>query len=422
MSETATSRYADGLAAVTHDADVHFGAESILFRIEGGSTAWRYDQVRRVDDDNGHIVLRQEPDTGERLILDTVTHGAALRAAAPSLFTPQARGRDSWRLLGGLTAAAAALAGVFLLGVPMASKPLAKLLPAGYADKIGEIAWAQVDAIGQRCETPDDDTGQFALNQLTQRLASIARPETRDRLSITVMSAPPGSLLANPNAFALPDGSIVITRSMLDLIQSPEELAGVIAHEIGHIDERHVMANVIRNVGVGVFFDVVFGGAGAGQAVALASVNLASLSYSRGDETEADERGFDFMDAAGLNPGASGALFARLADMEGAGGDAPDILQSHPATRARAQAAEARAHPARQLALTPAEWAAVRAMCEAPVNPADAFESVEDIGAPRPPPPVGASGGPAPLPPSGGSAPSSGGKSIPRGAAAAPPK
>jgi Zn-dependent protease with chaperone function len=420
MSETAAARYADGLAAVTHTADVHFGAEAVLFRIESGSTAWRYDQVRRVDDDNGHIVLRQEPDTGERLILDSATHGGALHAAAPSLFTPHARGRDSWRLLGGLTAAAAVLAGVFLLGVPLASKPLAKYLPTGYADKIGEIAWAQVDAIGQRCTAYEDQQGQAALNSLGQRLASIARPETRDRLSITVMNAAPGSLLSSPNAFALPDGSIVITRSMLDLLQTPEELAGVIAHEVGHIDERHVMANVIRNVGVGVFFDVVFGGAGAGQAVALASVNLASLGYSRGDETEADARGFDFMDAAGLNPGASGALFTRLAAMEGAGGEAPDILQSHPATRARAEAARARAHPARHLALSSSEWAAVRAMCGGGMVPGG-----PGANAPLPPTvavPGGQSGGgPAPLPPSQAPIPGGGGKSAPQGAPT-PPK
>ena len=425
----ANARYADGLAAVTHDADVHFGGESVLFRIAAGATAWPYAQIRRVDDDNGKIILRQEPDTGERLIFDEQL-GHALRAAAPVLFTDHARGRESWKLLTGLTVAAAALAAVFLVGVPLAAKPLAQVLPAGYTQRIGAIAEAQVDAASQRCNGAGDAAGQGALTRVAQRLAATARPATRDHLTITMVSAPPGSILAQPNAFALPDGAIVITKPMIGLIESPEELAGVMAHEIGHIDERHVMANVIRNIGVGVFFDVVFGGAGAGQAVALASVNLASLGYSRGDESDADRRGYDFMEAAGYNPGASSGLFSRLAAMERQSGAAPIFLQSHPASGARAEAARARSHAAREIAFTPAEWTAVQAMCSGAGAASQASPMQSSGGGPAPLPPggstqpsypganIGQGGGPAPLPPSSGGIPAGGpGKSAGHGAA-----
>jgi hypothetical protein len=145
-----------------------------------------------------------------------------------------------------------------------------------------------------------------------------------------------------------------------------------------------------------------------GQAVALASVNLANLGYSRADEADADRRGFELMDKAGFDPGASAALFTRLAAMEDEGHEPPLFLRSHPATRARAEAARAHGHQATEIAFTPAEWAAVRAMCGGgPAAPSSGgiapLPPSQNTGGPAPLPPgayPGAGGGPAPLPPS----------------------
>src|SRR5262249_20372636 len=154
----------------------------------------------------------------------------------------------------------------------------------------------------------------------------------KDDVWVTIVRAP------FPNAFTLPDDSIIVTDQLIAMADDPDEVAGVLAHEIGHIHHRHVMANGIRNVGAGSFFCVVFGGAGAGQAIAVASVNLASLRYSRGDETEADNSGFDYMEAAHINPAALARLFDRVAETEHRAGasDIPTLLASHPASAARA--------------------------------------------------------------------------------------
>jgi predicted Zn-dependent protease len=208
----------------------------------------------------------------------------------------------------------------------------------------------------------------------------------RDEVWITIVDAP------IPNAFALPDNSIIVTDELIALAEHPDEVTGVLAHEIGHIAHRHVMTNVVRNIGVGVFFDVVFGGAGVGQAVAIASVNLAALRYGRDDETEADESGFDYLDRAGLNPAAVARFFDRIAELEQEAGvsDFPTLLASHPATAERAAAARARARPNAPPSLTDAEWRVVRSSCgmdpdarpedeeEEPINP------IQDIFGPRP--------------------------------------
>ena len=149
------------------------------------------------------------------------------------------------------------------------------------------------------------------LNATAYRMMQASNVADRDEIWITIVSTDqiPDPF---PNAFALPDNSIIVTDDLIALAENPDEVIGVLAHEIAHIERNHVMKGVIRQMGAGIFFDVVFGGAGAGQAIAIASVNLAGLRYSRGDEEEADARGLDYLDAAGIDSGALARLFERF--------------------------------------------------------------------------------------------------------------
>ena len=149
------------------------------------------------------------------------------------------------------------------------------------------------------------------------------------------------------------------------MAEQPDELVGVLAHEIAHIEHNHIMKNVVRQIGAGIFFDVVFGGAGAGQAIAIASVNLAGLRYSRGDESDADMRGMDYLDAAGISTGGIARMFDRFeaySEEQGAG-DIPTMLSSHPASRERAVAARARARDGLAPSLNDRDWRIVRQAC-----------------------------------------------------------
>jgi predicted Zn-dependent protease len=125
------------------------------------------------------------------------------------------------------------------------------------------------------------------------------------------------------------------------------------------------MKNVIRQIGAGIFFDVVFGGAGAGQAIAIASVNLAGLRYTRGDETDADARGLDYLDAAGVSTAGIATMFARIEAHEEEAGvsDIPTMLSSHPATGERAVAARTRARDGLAPSLSDRDWRIVRQAC-----------------------------------------------------------
>ena len=349
-------RYADGRAAITHDATCEIGDDALTLSVGETSHTWAFAATRRADDGASGVILKRKPDTGERIFFDP-DDTAELKARAPELFTARTLGREGPGVVIGLVAAAWSLAGVFLVGVPMLAAPIADHIPSRYRDQIADISWSQVDALTNYCD--DSDEAARILNDLTDRLMATSNVPQREQVWVTIVDAP------FPNAFALPDNSIVVTDDLIALAENPDELTGVLAHEIAHIEHNHIMKNLIRHVGVGIFFDVVVGGAGAGQALALASVDLAGLSYSRDDESDADRRGLDYLDAANIDTGALARLFDRFAEQaqeHGATG-MPTLFSSHPATAERAAAARARARPGRSPSLTDAEWQVVRSAC-----------------------------------------------------------
>lgn len=157
-----------------------------------------------------------------------------------------------------------------------------------------------------------------------------------------------------PNAFAIP-GHVYVTRGMLVLMNDEDELAGVLAHEVGHIAARHAVQRISRALPAGILTGVVSGVTG------LASPILGSLveaggslateallaPYSREQEREADRVGQEIAAKAGFDPAALARSLATLERVEGLGDEPrrrPSFLDSHPATpeRARATAAYAR--------------------------------------------------------------------------------
>ena len=151
------------------------------------------------------------------------------------------------------------------------------------------------------------------------------------------------------NAFAAPAGHIYINTQTILAASNASELAGVIAHEIGHVARRHIAENYNRqrNTGIGyraaVLAAAILGGGAAATAAQLGG-GLAAVAYlnsfGREAELEADAFAVDVMPRAGYDPNGLVTFFQTLA---GEGGGAPsDFLSSHPATSDRAAAARAR--------------------------------------------------------------------------------
>lgn len=125
------------------------------------------------------------------------------------------------------------------------------------------------------------------------------------------------------NAFAVPGGYVYVTRQLVTLMNNEAELAGVLGHEVGHVAARHSarrQAKAQRNQILGVLGAVVSGAVLGDTALgntlsrgALQASQLATLSYSRGQEIEADELGIQYLNNAGYDPRAMASLLASLA-------------------------------------------------------------------------------------------------------------
>lgn len=137
------------------------------------------------------------------------------------------------------------------------------------------------------------------------------------------------------NAFALPGGQIFITLGLLNALQTEAQLAGVLAHEMGHVIERHSAQQMATNQ-FGQILTIAVGTAASDQSnaayQAAAVVNQAlQLSYSRGDELEADTWGLKLMAETGYDPRAMVEVMKILkAASHGGSEGAPDIFQTHP--------------------------------------------------------------------------------------------
>ena len=139
------------------------------------------------------------------------------------------------------------------------------------------------------------------------------------------------------NAFALPGGPIFITRALLDRLHNEAQLAGVLAHEIGHVVGRHSAEHIAKSqlaqglVGaVGVATSDDRGGQGGAQLAAVVA-QLIQLRYGRNDELESDALGVNFMSEAGYDPRTLIEVMEILEKSSGGGdGRRPEFLSTHP--------------------------------------------------------------------------------------------
>ena len=113
------------------------------------------------------------------------------------------------------------------------------------------------------------------------------------------------------NAFALPGGHMILMTGLMREARSPEEVAGVLAHEVQHVLQRHVVKRTVRALGWRVWFSLFFGGSGL-EEVAFGAGNLMEMTYGRAQESEADRKGAELLAKAGLPIGPLGDFFDRL--------------------------------------------------------------------------------------------------------------
>jgi beta-barrel assembly-enhancing protease len=238
---------------------------------------------------------------------------------------------------------------VFILALPLLSGLAAPMVPNSVQEPVGA---KMVEITAGQAQFCRDEKGLAALKHLAEELA--AADESDVDYKIYVSSA------EVVNAFAAPGGHIVLFRPIIDKADSPNEVAGVLAHEMGHVVEHHPAQGLVEAVGYGLFTLLV---PGAGQDSAMLAHKLMSNKYSQGDELEADEVGVNMLNRAGIDSNGVVAFFKKLEAISGSTPSALEFLSTHPAEGRRIEALQ-NAIKAGRPALDDEQWAALRQVCQ----------------------------------------------------------
>ena len=323
---------------------------------------WPCDAVRTLPDQSNYdtLTIGLDDNTSARLVLRDPVACAMVARACPNLGIPL-RPPSKWRqAIMAATVGAVSVAALILVVLPMLAGVLAGFTNVRAELKMGEThfeltrsAFSPSNTPLKFCAAPD---GVAAMNKITARIADgVALPYP---LKVAVLDDRASQI---PNAYALPGGYITFFDSLIQLSESPDEIAAVFAHELGHVVLDHSVASVLERMTTFVIVSLLSGdftgaaGLGAG---------IISSGYSRAAETEADVYAQERLTDVGLPPAALGSLFARMSE------DHPEVtgvlahLSSHPEMAARIQAAAAAdTGTATAPALSDTEWQALRDIC-----------------------------------------------------------
>lgn len=343
-----SGRLHDGLTAVGRTVSVSLGAEALEVSDADGTVArWPYVALVAIEPVRGGepAVLAPRADDDARLTLSRPTEYTALLARAPQL-VGEGLGRRSGRAALWVGATAVIVAALWF-GWPKAADAIATLVPTRVATHIGEQARDQLLSNTKPCDVGE---GRAALDRLMGRL--VGAMHYSEPVTVTVVDLP------MINAVALPGNQILLFRGLINDAQSPDEIAGVLAHELGHLAAHHAMRNLVRQSGLQMAIMALSGSSNWDGVAQM----LISSAYTRTLESEADTRAIETLRAAGIGGQGWIDFFKRHGGTGGSWDKATAYLSSHPPSDERSQRA-ADLPPSREPALSAGEWLVLRSIC-----------------------------------------------------------
>lgn len=259
--------------------------------------------------------------------------------------------RTIWLWIGGTVAFIAALIGFSDHIV----KAVVQRVPLAQERKLGDLIVRQSD--WKPCTLSTDQ--QAAVDVLMERLYK-NDPANREKVRLYWVDEPV------KNAFTLPGGSIYLFSGLMEYIESPEEFAGILSHEIEHVEKRHLLQSVTKGLLLTAGFNFIVGDFSALVVVdPSTAAQILSLRLSRRMENEADRGALARLQGAGISPRGMVDFFARLSEHDIIG-DKLAFISTHPFTEDRARFFE-RAVPKDdnpfESFMPDEQWEALRSIC-----------------------------------------------------------
>lgn len=328
------SAYFDGDAPLPNDVTLMVNSQLGVLEIGlpasvAAGVRWPLDEIRLLDDTAGQegAILRWTGDSLARLHLrdpSVMRYMHHLERRAP----PKGRGRlAAWAI-----AAVAAVALQVGVLVPLLANRLATYVPPAGERALGEATFGQIrQALAGTGLPPlpvcENEAGLAALEKMLVALG--VERGTDDAIKIFVLDH------EMVNAFALPGGYVVFFRGMIDAAHSSNEIAAVMAHEVGHVVNRDPTRHALRSAGSIGILGLLLGDFAGGAAVLFLTEKLISANYAQEAETGADEFAYTALDDADVSPAALGDMFERLRDKYGDTEGVVSHFVSHPTLTSR---------------------------------------------------------------------------------------
>ena len=376
-------RYSDGKTAAATDAELKLGSKGIEIKLPSQimPLVWPYESLSTAEPISEYAIdalLSSTAAPGATLFATEGTFARRLAGKAPQLTAKAQRWKHArpWIAASALVCVIGLAISIFDLSP---SHAIATLLPDKARAKLGSHVIASMTGERRVC---DDARGLAALKRLTEKLSKASGSPAS--FQVTVVD---WGLL---NAFAVPGERIITTRKLIAKAEGPDEVAGVLAHEIGHGLEMHPETGIVRAIGLSAAIELMLGGSGG--TLANIGAALAQLSYSRDAEREADDHALRLMKNAGIAPQGFAAFFKRMKKEEiDFGGDgtrkAIDMVSTHPNTDERIAKIDRQVAYPTKPSLSDEDWKALQGIC-GPAKPGsdEDGDGQDDATAPDPTP------------------------------------
>jgi Zn-dependent protease with chaperone function len=355
----------DGNSSARQAVTVELAPADLVLRSREGQllAQWPYAELNQAHSPDQVLRLGRGRESLARLEIRDPAFAAAIDDKATAVDrTGAVQRRMNMKVAALVILAVGSIGAMTLFALPTLATRLTPLLPYGVERKLGQAVDAQLraslgsDIAGMPLECGEgvgERPGRAALSALIARLeaeAALAMP-----LQAGVMRR------QEPNAIALPGGRIYVFEGLIAKAHTPDELAGVIAHELGHVVRRDGVKALLETAGLSFLFGTLFGDFVGGGAIVIAARSVLQSSYSRETEAAADAYAVALMNKVGGKAEALGALLSRIDALHGAG---PAILSDHPQTAQRVAAIRSLAKPgAGGPLLDDAQWASLKNIC-----------------------------------------------------------
>ena len=356
MSRTFVTRFFDGASLKPLIATVEIHETHLSIKVteneQEKETIWHWDklQVMEPPHDNRDIVLGYKDQMGARLIIKDRAEYDDIIKHIPIAHIKLSSVNHPWHKVMVVIIICSVLLVVLLVGIPIAAPVIAKMIPEKWDDKLGQFVIKEMSDANKECVSPN---GKAALDKIVFKLSK----NSGETFDVKVLNTSKEEI----NAFAVPGHHVIIFSGLIDYAQSPDEVAGVLAHEMGHAIEHHPTQALIRTMGINIVIASSIGSS------ADYLTQLFHLKFSRDNESQADEIAVNLLKKANISTVGFSQFFERFAKKNELLTEHEKVFEyisSHPGMKKRMENVKAQGNTqSTQPSLTQQEWKDLRDIC-----------------------------------------------------------